>query len=109
MWLTSQANSRSGGRFPLHDAGPRSVGFGTMEGKMHPRHGEFDAKRTNLLAMIAAVLLLAVSVATVIKYDLWQVPEDQSATLFMLGAPAQQPMAQTVAQPVATATALKSN
>jgi hypothetical protein len=78
-----------------------------MEGKMHPRHGEFDAKRTNLLAMIAAALLLAVSVATVIKYDLWEVPEDQSAALFLLGDPAQQPMAQTVAQPVATA--LKAN
>jgi hypothetical protein len=49
-----------------------------MEGKMFPRFGD-AASRTNLLTTIASALLMALLIAAVVKFDLWKVPEDQSA------------------------------
>lgn len=51
-----------------------------------------------MLTTLAGALLLALLVATVIKYDLWRVPDDQSAAIMLQG---------DGATPVATA--LKAN
>jgi hypothetical protein len=55
-----------------------------MEGKMFPRYGD-AASRTNLLTTIAGALLMALLVAAVVKFDLWKVPEDQSAAILFQG------------------------
>jgi hypothetical protein len=57
-----------------------------MEGTMFPRDGEEG--RTSMLTTLAGAVLLALLVATVIKYDLWQVPDDQSAAILLQGGSA---------------------
>lgn len=67
---------------------------------MHPRHGD-DTGQIDRLTIIAATLLFALLAGAVVKFDLWQVPEDYSAAV---------PLQDTPASPLpAVATALKVN
>jgi hypothetical protein len=59
---------------------------------MFPRHGD-AASRADLLTTIAGALLMALLVAAVIKFDLWKVPEDQSAAVIFQGDVAPAPVA----------------
>jgi hypothetical protein len=61
---------------------------------MHPRHGD-EAQQISRLTTIALALLLALVVGASIKFDLWKVPEDQSAAIILQGA---QPQPVTTAQ-----------
>jgi hypothetical protein len=56
---------------------------------MHPRHDD-EEQRISRLTTIALALLLALVVGATIKFDLWKVPEDQSAAIILQsGAPPQ--------------------
>ena len=59
---------------------------------MHPRHGDAEAGRIGLLTTLAVALLLGLIVGTVIKFDLWQVPEDRSAAILLPDGIAPQPV-----------------
>jgi hypothetical protein len=72
-------------------AGPRRE----KEAIMHPRHGDDDSAQTSWLTAIAVALFLVLLASTAIRFDLWQVPEDQSATVLLPDG--------STAQPVTTA------
>ena len=59
---------------------------------MHPRHGDDETGHTNSLAALATALFLVLLAGTAIKFDLWQVPEDQSATILLPDGTAPQPV-----------------
>jgi hypothetical protein len=58
---------------------------------MHPLHGD-EAKQIGRLTTIALALLLALVVGASIKFDLWKVPEDQSAAITLQGGASPLPM-----------------
>ena len=65
---------------------------------MHPRHGD-EETQVNRLTTAAAVLLFALLLGATVKYDLWRMPEDQSAAILMLDGAALQPMAAAALKP----------
>jgi hypothetical protein len=60
---------------------------------MHPRHYDDQPGQTSWLTTLTAVLLVLLLVGAVIKFDLWQVPEDQSAAILLPDGTAPQPVA----------------
>ena len=59
---------------------------------MHPRHGDDDTGQTSWLTALAVVLFLGLLAGTAIKFDVWQVPEDRSATILLPDGIAPQPV-----------------
>ena len=63
---------------------------------MHPLHGfEDDDEMDGIyrLTALAAVLLLVLLVVVTMKFELWKVPEDNSAAILLDSGSVPQPMA----------------